>query len=73
MDAIKELGIAYKLYFTYKCFLPTICASSHIGLKEKDVIASRREETAAPVETPEHEPTPEGNARSYTPVWRNTG
>lgn len=54
------------LNFTHACFLPTTCASSHVGLKEKDVVASRREETSAPVETPEPEPTPEGNAHCYT-------
>lgn len=43
------------------CFLPTTCASSHVGLKEKAVVVtSRREEAAAPVDAPE--PTPEGTS-----------
>lgn len=57
----------YSLYFTHACFLPTTCASSHVGLKEKDVVvAFRREETVAPVETAEPEPTPEGNTHVHT-------
>lgn len=50
------------------CFLPTTCASSHVGLKEKAVVVtSRREEAAAPVEIPEPEVTPEGTA--HVPIF----
>lgn len=54
------------------CFLPT-CASSHVGLKEKAVVASQRQEAAAAVETPEDDPTPEGTTPSLLPVWMMRG
>lgn len=46
---------------THTCFLQTTCASSHVGLKEKDVVVtSRSPEAAAPAETAHPEATPEG-------------
>lgn len=51
---------------TYKCFLPTCASWSHVGLKEKAVVLTpRHEEAAAPAETPEPEPTPEGTTHVH--------
>lgn len=48
----------------HTCFLQTTCASSHVGLKEKDVVVtSRSPEAAAPAETAHPEATPEGSAQ----------
>lgn len=48
----------------HTCFLQTSCASSHVGLKEKDVVVtSRSPEAAAPAETAHPEATPEGSAQ----------
>lgn len=52
------------IHCTHTCFLQTTCASSHVGLKEKDVvITSRSPEAAAPVETAHPAATPEGSAQ----------
>lgn len=49
----------------HACFLPTTCASFHVGLKEKAVVVEshkeEEEEAAATAKTHEHEPTEEGN------------
>ncbi len=51
--------------------MQTTCASSHVGLKEKAVVVtSRQEEAAAPVETPE--PTPEGSMFIITHTFSQT-
>lgn len=48
----------------HTCFLQTTCASSHVGLKEKDVVVtSRSPEAAAPAEAARPEATPEGSAQ----------
>lgn len=74
------LGLVHpvSILYTYKCFPPTTCASSHVGLKEKAVVVTaRQEQAAAPVETPE--PTPEGTTHVhwthmlYTPFTVDKG